>query len=223
MDSYCAYLNSLSDQQLIQMHETAHIPTRKDTFPIRGCTMRCILGNSFAAVVAKQPHNNLGWGGKCFNFEFDPSTGVPTRLNNIFGDYYDNDTLPESHRVQGELHCRAKVSWQPTSFSDGKATYVFDHSISEEIYAKQMKSWVDVRGFRDEMRMVKPGFLLGKSFGCLHICCYCCCCCCFVTASCCTAQLLLKQLPMIVKRSCMTQISGDVWLHSRLQYHQQSA
>jgi hypothetical protein len=40
------------------------LPSAIRGFPLRGCTHRCIAGNSFAALVAKTPENNIGWGGK---------------------------------------------------------------------------------------------------------------------------------------------------------------
>jgi hypothetical protein len=64
IDSFCAKLNSLSDAQLKELHAAAPLPSETGGFPIRGCTHRCIAGSSFAALVAKMPENNLGWGGK---------------------------------------------------------------------------------------------------------------------------------------------------------------
>jgi hypothetical protein len=64
IDSFCAKLNSLSDAQLRELHAQAPLPSSSSGFPLRGCSHRCIAGNSFAAVVAKNPDNNLGWGGK---------------------------------------------------------------------------------------------------------------------------------------------------------------
>lgn len=162
MDAFCAHLNTMSDKELFALHGNAHIPQPSDGFPLRGCAVRCIAGNSFAAVVAKDPYNNLGWGGKCFDWTFNQTTGTPNYLDNIFSPEYDTTTLPTSERVKGKLACRARVTWQPTSHGDGKPAYVFDHTLSDNIYAERMKRWLDVRAFRDEMRLVRPGFLLGE-------------------------------------------------------------
>jgi hypothetical protein len=64
IDSFCAKLNSLSDAELRELHAQAPLPSATGGFPLRGCTHRCIAGNSFAALVAKMPENNIGWGGK---------------------------------------------------------------------------------------------------------------------------------------------------------------
>ncbi|KAF8068191.1 hypothetical protein HT031_001877 [Scenedesmus sp. PABB004] len=164
MDSFCDKLNSLSDKELLEMHANAPKPTATQGFPLRGCTHRCIAGSSFAALTAKDPKNNMGWGGKCFTFDLDPATGVPKFLDNIFSFNYDNKTLPDHERVKGFTTCRATVNYRPRVFADGQPAWVFDHSESEDLYDPVRKMNLVVKAFRDEMREVRPGFLMGRIF-----------------------------------------------------------
>jgi hypothetical protein len=54
----------MSDDKLREMHGAAPLPTLTGGFPLRGCTHRCLVGNSAAAIIARQGKNNMGWGGK---------------------------------------------------------------------------------------------------------------------------------------------------------------
>jgi hypothetical protein len=60
VDSFCAKLNSLTDKQLLQLHAQAPPPSSTGGFPLRGCTHRCLLGNSLAVLLARQGKNNMG-------------------------------------------------------------------------------------------------------------------------------------------------------------------
>ncbi|WIA23787.1 hypothetical protein OEZ85_013469 [Tetradesmus obliquus] len=164
VDQFCAKLNSLSDAQLKELHANAPLPSSNGGFPLRGCSHRCIAGSSFAAIVAKDPDNNLGWGGKCFKWTLNPTTGVPTQLINIFSPQYDNASLPDSERVKGVQQAHARVYYVEHSRGDNKPAWRFDHGGAEDIFDPVRKSMLIVQGFNDEMREVRPGFLLGRIF-----------------------------------------------------------
>ncbi|KAF6264592.1 hypothetical protein COO60DRAFT_72662 [Scenedesmus sp. NREL 46B-D3] len=164
VDSFCAKLNSLKDDELRELHAQAPLPSSTGGFPLRGCTHRCIVGSSFPALVAKMPENNLGWGGKCFNWQLDPTSGVPTQLVNTFSPNYDNSSLPDSVRVQGKQEANANVYYVESSRGDSRPAWRFDHNGADDIYDPIRKSMLIVQGFNDEMREVRPGFLLGRIF-----------------------------------------------------------
>jgi hypothetical protein len=51
--------------------------------------MRCrtaagIPGTNTVEEFARLPEINMGWSGKCFNFQFNSTTGTPTGLLNAF-------------------------------------------------------------------------------------------------------------------------------------------
>uniref|UniRef100_A0A383W1N3 GH16 domain-containing protein n=2 Tax=Tetradesmus obliquus TaxID=3088 RepID=A0A383W1N3_TETOB len=164
VDSLCAKLNSMSDEQLLIMHGEAPLPSATGGFPLRGCTHRCLLGNSAAALVARQAQNNMGWAGKCFNWDFNTTTGVPTGLINMFGPNYDNSSLPDSQRIPASRRANADVYYIPQSRSDGKPAWRFDHGGAEKIWDPIRQMWLIVNGFNDEMREVRPGLLMGRIF-----------------------------------------------------------
>lgn len=115
-----------------------------------------------ASDVARLPQANMGWSGKCFNFQFNTTTGTPTGLLNEFSPLYDYAKSAQAQRVNGTLAGAATVYWQPWSYSDGQPVWTFNYSSAVPLPDTVLKANIAVSSIRDEVRYIEPGFMLGR-------------------------------------------------------------
>ncbi|WIA19132.1 hypothetical protein OEZ85_003780 [Tetradesmus obliquus] len=164
LDTVCAVLDGLSNSQLDKLYLGAAKPAAQTGFPLRGCTFGCIPGTGTIEDFARLPDINMGWSGKCFNFDINSTTGTPKGLLNAFSPKYDYSSTPQKQRVQGSLAGSANVYWAPKSYSDGKPVWTFNYTSAESLIDLAFKTKVVVDAIRDEIRSISPGFMLGRMY-----------------------------------------------------------
>lgn len=163
---YVKYLDTLTNRQLSDMYHSLPAPAEGQGFPIAGCTYGWVPGKAIGARVARIPGLNMGWSGKCFGFGYNATTGTPTSLLNEFSSDWENFKLPQAKRVAGALAGKANVLWAPRSVDPATkgAVWRFDYDPAAPLYDPALGMDVEVNAIRDEVRMVRPGELLGRMY-----------------------------------------------------------
>ncbi|KAF8073013.1 hypothetical protein HT031_000674 [Scenedesmus sp. PABB004] len=112
---------------------------------------------------ARRRQVNMGWSGKCFNFDINATTGTPTSLLNAFAPMYMYPCNTQAVRVNGSMTGFADVYWDRTSHSDGRPVWTFNYARAGPLQ-HPADAYVEVKGIRDEVRLIAPGFMLGRMY-----------------------------------------------------------
>ena len=183
LQEYCKYLTTVPDSTISAMYRNASSPVglSSQTFPLTGCVLGCIVGKeSFSRGLT---FGAGAWSGKCFDKTVTTKNVVnlltPLPLGgfiNVLDSFNWSSLLPTYSQYPGDLAVgpswfdamgllnnggRIGPSW--TILYDDVETPQLPINVGPlnnitSIYAEL------VRGTRDEMRLVNPGFVLGQMF-----------------------------------------------------------
>ncbi|GMH42782.1 hypothetical protein BSKO_10701 [Bryopsis sp. KO-2023] len=149
---YCSSFRERPERYFHEMFVNSAAPKKGTPFALRGCTYGCVVGDSFRADLAASPENGGSWSGKCFR-DFN-GMQLPSSVVNIV---HSPDFQYEAEAFPGDLNFD-KESWNRRIRSEEDGVWALEYENSEFEFDR------DFTGYRDEMREVAPGVVLGKVF-----------------------------------------------------------
>lgn len=180
LQSYCQYLTTVPDNQFDSMYRNATFSFTQ-SFPLDGCVAGCIVGRD--SYQRGLRWGSGAWSGKCFD-----NTSIPKRVTNlltplplggainVLESFNWTSFLPTYANFPGEVGTGS--SWYDAlgllnnGLRIGSAyTILYDDVKAPELpsqlapLSEVTSIYADlVKGTRDEMRLVSPGFMLGQMF-----------------------------------------------------------
>jgi len=180
LQSYCQYLTTVPDSQFDSMYRNATFSFTQ-SFPLDGCVAGCIVGRD--SYQRGLRWGSGAWSGKCFD-----NTSTPKRVTNlltplplggvvnVLESFNWTSFLPTYANFPGEVGTGS--SWYDAlglinnGLRIGSAyTILYDDVTAPDLpsqlapLSEVTSLYADlVKGTRDEMRLVSPGFILGQMF-----------------------------------------------------------
>eukprot|EP00877_Chromochloris_zofingiensis_P013271 jgi/Chrzof1/8198/Cz03g01070.t1 len=156
----CQVLRKADNAFFDKMWRNGPAADAKRGFPLKGCTLGCIVGLSPTAAVVnyagwKLPPNGGFWSGKCFDDW--GSNGLPTLVANQITSQQELES--DWHAgMRAALDFNATISIRP-SITDNRPVWFFDYNDTPQLRNTNLR-------IIDEVREVPstPGMVIGKAY-----------------------------------------------------------